>query len=174
MHHKAANWEDIFVSPSEYSVLVLGLGNTLLTDDGVGVHVARQLASHAATPPWLQPLDGGTLGFRLLDVLCGADAVLIIDAAQLGAGAGTIRIFDRDELVQYVSRSDRSSAHEAGLTDLLTLARLGGFAPTYLALMGIQPQTIDWGESLSPAVENSVFAASQLAISTGRGWRNAA
>ncbi len=151
-------------------VLVLGLGNTLLADDGVGVHVARQLASDPATPAWLHPLDGGTLGFRLLDALAQADAVLIVDAAQLGASAGTIRIFDREELIAHVSGAERSSAHEAGLADLLTLARLEGFAPRYLALLGIQPQTLDWGEALSPAVAAASVAAATLAVRTCSGW----
>lgn len=156
--------------PAKRNVLVLGLGNTLLADDGVGVHVARQLGDDPVTPHWLQPLDGGTLGFRLLGALAKADAVLIVDAAQLGASPGTIRLMDRDELVQHVSCSGRSSAHEAGLADLLTLARLEGFAPKYLALLGIQPQTIDWGEALSPPVAKAVPAARQLAVSTGLGW----
>jgi hydrogenase maturation protease len=161
-------------SAAKHSVLVLGLGNTLLADDGVGVHVARQLAADPARPPWLQPLDGGTLGFRLLDLLRQTDALLIVDAAQLGAAAGTIRLFDRAELDQHVSRSGRISAHEAGLADLLTLAKLAGLAPKYLALLGIQPQTVDWGETLSPPVASAAFAARQLAISTGLGWLSAA
>ena len=160
-------------NPAKNRVLVLGLGNTLLTDDGVGVHVARQLGCDPATPNWIQPLDGGTLGFRLLGTLSRADAVLIIDAAQLGAPAGTIRLFDRDELVRHIGRSDRSSAHEAGLADLLTLARLEGFRPKYLALLGIQPQTIDWGETLSPPVAAAALAARQLAVSTGQAWVSA-
>jgi hydrogenase maturation protease len=170
MNHKVAIRSDISVSPVEYSLLVLGLGNTLLGDDGVGVHVARQLGCDPGTPQWLQPLDGGTLGFRLLDSLRQADAVLIVDAAQLGACAGTMRLIDHDELIQHVSVSGRSSTHEAGLADLLTLARLEGFAPKHLALLGIQPQTIDWCETLSPAVASAVSAASQLAVSTGIKW----
>ncbi len=78
-------------SPAIHHVLLLGLGNTLLADDGVGVHVVRQLAEDPERPAWLQPLDGGTLGFRLLDYLRQADAVLIVDAAELGACRSTRR-----------------------------------------------------------------------------------
>jgi len=155
-------------------VLVLGLGNTLLADDGVGVHVALQLGRDPVTPPWLQPLDGGTLGFRLLDTLAAADAVLLVDAAQFGAAAGTLRLFDRDELDQHISRTGRTSAHEAGLADLLTLAQLAGLAPRFLALLGIQPQTITWRDTLSPAVAQAVQPASRLAARTAQSWHEAA
>jgi hydrogenase maturation protease len=174
MNHAVAIRSNILVSPATYSVLVLGLGNTLLADDGVGVHVAWQLASDAGTPPWLRARDGGTLGFRLLDLVREADAVLIVDAAQFGAPAGTIRLFDRDELMEHVGRSGRSSAHQAGLADLLTLARLDGLAPKHLALLGIQPQIVDWGEILSPPVASAVSAARALAVRTGLEWFSAA
>jgi hydrogenase maturation protease len=151
-------------------VLVLGLGNTLLADDGVGIHIIRSLAQDPMTPPCLLPVDGGTLGFRLLDQIARAQAVLIIDAAQLGAPAGTVRLLDRQQLALHVQRSGRLSAHEAGLADLLTLARLEGFAPRYLALLGIQPQTIDWGQTLSPQVARAAPLACQLAVQTALAW----
>jgi len=115
-------------------VLVLGLGNTLLADDGVGVHVVRQLAGDPDTPPCLRTLDGGTLGFRLMDALTRSESVILVDAAQLRAPAGTLRLLDGHALADHVSRGGRMSAHEAGLVDLLTLARLMGWIPTHLAL----------------------------------------
>jgi hydrogenase maturation protease len=170
MNHIATLLAPFRENPAGHGVLVLGLGNTLLTDDGVGVHVARQLARDAGTPPWLRPLDGGTLGFRLLDALCGAYGVLIIDAAQMGETAGTIRLFDCDELTRHVSLAGRGSAHEAGLVDLLALARLAGLTHKHLALLGIQPQTVDWGETLSPAVASAITASCGLAMSIGSQW----
>jgi len=170
MNNMAATRNNMRVSRTNHDIVVLGLGNTLLADDGVGVHVVRQLAADPAGPSWIRPLDGGTLGFRLLGHLRQADAVLIVDAAELGATPGTIRIFDRDELAQHVGRSGRISAHEAGLTDLLSLARLEGFAPKKLALLGIQPQTIEWGEALSPALADAASLASQLVVSIGLSW----
>lgn len=160
-------------SSQNNTVLVLGLGNTLLADDGVGIHIVRSLGCDPATPPCLRPVDGGTLGFRLLGQISQADAVLIIDAAQLGAAAGTLRLLDRDELARHVARSGRISAHEAGLADLLTLARLEGFAPRHLALLGIQPQTVDWGEALSPRVADAAAIACRLAVQTAMSWMTA-
>jgi hydrogenase maturation protease len=159
-----------YTSLNNNTVLVLGLGNTLLADDGIGIHIVRSLGADPATPACLHPVDGGTLGFRLLEQIWQADAVLIIDAAQLGATAGTLRLFDREELSHHVARSGRISAHEAGLADLLTLARLEGFAPRHLALLGIQPQTMDWGEELSPLVADAASIACRLAVQTAMTW----
>ena len=121
-------------SSQNNTVLVLGLGNTLLADDGVGIHIVRSL---------------------------GCDP------------AGTLRLLDREELARHVARSGRISAHEAGLADLLTLARLEGFAPRHLALLGIQPQTVDWGEALSPRVADAAAIACRLAVQTAMSWMTA-
>jgi hydrogenase maturation protease len=152
-------------------VLVLGLGNILLADDGAGVHVVRHLASDPDSPPGLRPVDGGTLGFRLMAVLTQSEAVLIIDAAQLGEPGGTVRLLDQQALFEHVSRGGRMSAHEAGLVDILTLARLEGWAPERLALLGIQPQRIDWGEQLSEPVARSLPTACRAVVSTVLTWQ---
>ncbi len=152
-------------------VLVLGLGNTLLGDDGVGVHVVRHLANAPDTPPGLRPLDGGTLGFRLLAALLDSDAVIVVDAAQLGDPAGTICLLDQLVLADHVGRGGRMSAHEAGLVELLTMARIAGWAPTRLALVGIEPQRVDWGEQLSPSVALSFPAACRAVVRTVLAWQ---
>jgi len=154
-------------------VLVLGLGNTLLADDGVGVHVVRCLARDRRAPLGLHAVDGGTLGFRLLDHVTRSDAVLVVDAADFGEPGGTIRLLDQYALAGHISRGGRRSAHEAGLVDLLTLARLEGWAPARLALLGIQPQLIDWGEQLSEPVAHSVPTACRTAVQTVLAWQTA-
>jgi hydrogenase maturation protease len=155
-------------------VLVLGLGNTLLADDGVGVHVVRLLASDPSRPSGLSPIDGGTLGFRLLGSLTRSNAVLVVDAAELGEQPGALRLLDQDALADYVSRGGRMSAHEAGLVDLLTLARLEGWAPARLALLGIQPQRIEWDGALSESVSWSLPAACRVVVQTVLAWQAAA
>jgi hydrogenase maturation protease len=156
------------------NVLVLGLGNTLLGDDGVGVHVVRRLRSDAATPPWVRLVDGGTMGFRLTRLMGSAGEVLIIDAANLSEAPGTIRLLDAQTLAAHVGRDKKSSAHEAGLADLLTLARLENFAPRHLAVLAIQPLTIDWRETLSEPVEKAVNPACEMIRTTILDWCRAA
>jgi len=151
-------------------VTVLGLGNILLSDDGIGVHVARSLAMNPGSPQGLRALDGGTLGFRLMEALTQSDSVLIVDAALLGEKPGAIRLLERDELQRHVSRNGRMSAHEAGLSDMLTLARLEGWAPRHLALLAVQPETIDWGDALSEALARSVPTACRQATDKVLSW----
>jgi hydrogenase maturation protease len=155
-------------------VTVLGLGNILLADDGVGVHVARSLAMNPGSPQGLRALDGGTLGFRLMEALTQSDSVLIVDAALLGEKPGAMRLLESHELHRHVSRSDRMSAHEAGLADMLTLAKLEGWSPRHLALLAIQPQSIDWGDALSEALAQSVPAACRQATDKVLSWLAAA
>lgn len=158
-------------TPRTWDVLVLGLGNTLLSDDGVGVHVVRCLARDRHAPPGLHAVDGGTLGFRLLDHVTRSDAVLVVDAADFDEPGGTIRLLDQYALAGHIGRGGRRSAHEAGLVDLLTLARLEGWAPARLALLGIQPLLIDWGEQLSEPVAHALPTACRTAVQTVLAWQ---
>jgi hydrogenase maturation protease len=160
--------------PCVREVTVLGLGNILLSDDGVGVHVARSLAMNPGSPSRLRALDGGTLGFRLMEALIQLDSVLIVDAAMLGERPGAMRLLDERELHENISRSGRMSAHEAGLADMLTLARIEGWAPRNLALLGVQPQRLEWGLQLSEQVAQSVPAVCRAAVETVLTWQAAA
>jgi len=160
--------------PCVREVTVLGLGNILLSDDGVGVHVARSLAMNPGSPSRLRALDGGTLGFRLMEALIQLDSVLIVDAAMLGERPGAMRLLDERELHENISRSGRMSAHEAGLADMLTLARIEGWAPRNLALLGVQPQRLEWGLQLSEQVAQSVPAVCRAAVETVLIWQAAA
>jgi hydrogenase maturation protease len=152
-------------------VLVVGLGNILLADDGVGVHVVRRLATDPRAPAFLHPLDGGTLGFRLMEAVVRSEAALFIDAVQLGEPPGSIRLLERELLDAYTRRGGRVSAHEAGLVDLLTLARIDGWAPGHVAVLGVQPQRIDWDEQLSEPVTRALPDACRMAIDTAHRWR---
>jgi len=155
-------------------VLVLGLGNILLADDGVGVHVVRRLTADAATPPWVRAVDGGTAGFRLTSILADAGDVLIIDAADFSAAPGAIRLLDADVLAEHVARARKTSAHEAGLADILGLMRMEDFSFRHLAVLAIQPRMIDWGETLSDEVAKAVGVACALVKQTVIEWRRAA
>jgi hydrogenase maturation protease len=152
------------------NILVLGLGNTLLADDGVGVHVVRRLRADAQIPPWLRAVDGGTMGFRLTGLLGDEAGVLIIDAADFAAAPGSMRLLGAENLAAHIATGTRTSAHEAGLVDLLALLRLQDCAPRHLAVLAIQPGRVDWGEVLSAEVANAVGPACALAKTTVSAW----
>jgi hydrogenase maturation protease len=119
-------------------------------------------------------LEGGTLGFRLMAAITASQCVIVVDAEQLNERPGTVRLLHHQALADHVSRGGRMSAHEAGLVDLLTLARLEGWAPARLALLGIQPKVVDWGDRLSLPVSRSLPLACRAVIRTARAWQAAA
>lgn len=135
--------------PSPRNTLVLGIGNTLLGDEGIGVHAVRYLADNDALPEPVSYLDGGTLSFTLAGPLGEAQHLVVIDAAELGAPPGRVAVFEDDELERYLRRTRGRSVHEVSLLDLLSVASLTDTLPQRLALVGVQPQEVDWADGLS-------------------------
>ncbi len=132
------------------SVLVLGIGNLIMSDDGVGVRVVQRLAAEFRFPPSVTVLDGGTLGLDLLPRLEGVERLLVVDAVETGGVPGTpVRMVD-DEIP--VALETKVSPHQMGLKDLLAVASFQGFAPREMVLWGVQPERLDLGMELSPAV----------------------
>ncbi len=135
--------------------LVLGIGNLLLRDEGVGVHVARALASatessEGGLPPGTRVVDGGTLGLDLLPLLADADGVVLVDAANLHREPGAVAVLRGDELAS--GMAGHLSPHQVGLGDLLGAARLMGSLPGRICLVAIQPADIEPGLDLTPEV----------------------
>ncbi len=134
------------------TTLVLGIGNTLLTDEGVGIAAMRELQARFAHRDDIQFLDGGTLSFTLAVPISECDALLVIDAAELGEAPGTMRHFEGEEMDRFLGANRKSSVHEVGLLDLMSISRLDGHWPERRALIGIQPAAVEWGEVLTPQV----------------------
>jgi hydrogenase maturation protease len=136
----------------DMKILVLGIGNTLLTDEGVGVVAMHELEDRFGTRADMEFLDGGTLSFTLAVPISECTALLVIDAAELGAAPGTVRSFEGEEMDRFLGANKKSSVHEVGLLDLMSISRLTGCWPDRRALIGIQPAVVAWGETLTPAV----------------------
>ena len=134
-------------------ILVLGIGNSLLADEGVGVVAMRQLESRFAAREDMEFVDGGTLSFTLAVPISECEALLVIDAAELGAAPGTVRSFEGEEMDRFLGENRKSSVHEVGLMDLRAISLLTGFWPQLRALIGVQPGFVGWGEELTPAVD---------------------
>ena len=150
--------------------LILGIGNTLLTDEGVGVHVVRHLATHHAGEPDVTYLDGGTLSFTLAGDIADHDFLIVVDAARLEGPPGTVRCFEEEEMDRYLGRA-QMSVHEVGLSDLMDMARLSDTLPRHRALIGIQPASLDWGDAPSVEVAPAVAVAAGLVLNLARRWR---
>jgi hydrogenase maturation protease len=152
--------------------VVLGIGNVLLTDDGAGVHAARRLAAALHRRADVQVIDGGTLSFTLAPLIAEAERLIVIDAAQLQAPAGTVRTY-YDQAFDRFLGSAKLTVHEVGLVDLLDIARLTDGIPAQRALVAVQPDSIGWGETLTPAVEASVSCIVSRALELLDAWPDA-
>lgn len=151
------------------NTLILGIGNTLLSDEGVGIHVLNLLQT---THPELQNItyvDGGTLSFTLAAYIEDSDNLIVIDAAQLKAPAGTVRTMVGIEMDAFLGAA-RRSPHEVGLLDLFDIARLTESLPVKRALIGIQPDRIDWGMSPTCKVAEALPTAVEHALELLRLW----
>lgn len=148
---------------------VLGIGNTLLTDEGLGVHVVNYLISKHPSRGEIDIVDGGTLGFELLTTVENANGLVVVDAAMLGREPGTIEVLRDQEMDGYLGLP-RRSAHEVGLRDLLDMARLNGRLPPRRALIAVQPARIEWGDTLSVAVGDAVISAASVVLQVIEGW----
>jgi hydrogenase maturation protease len=151
------------------SVLVLGIGNPLLADDGAGVHAALQLVERAAGRDDVTILDAGTLSFSLLPALQNADGLIAIDATRDGGRPGELRVCEGEEFDRFVRRSGRS-VNEVGLADLLERARRSGQLPENRVLIGVEPEVVDWGLELSPTVAAALSRCVDLALEFIERW----
>ena len=144
--------------------LIMGVGNTLLTDEGAGVHAMEFLQSSRAWPSHVEFLDAGTLSFTLADAIAAADNLIILDAAELDGQPGEVRTFVGDALDEFLS-SGKRSVHEVGFADRMDIARLQECLPANRALIGIQPADFGWGDRPGAAVSDAIpQAAEQAAI----------
>ena len=133
-------------------VLVAGLGNPLMGDEGVGVRVAEALQARCGLPPDVEVLDLGTAGMKLLHAIRGRRRAILVDCARMGDPPGTIRRFTER---QVRSRKELAglSLHEADLLGVLELAARLGEKPDEVVLFGIEPADLSPGEGLSEALE---------------------
>ncbi len=134
-------------------VVVLGLGNPLMGDEGIGVYLVEQLSNLAAEYPSVDFLDAGTGGLSVLHYIEGRRKAVIIDCAFMDETPGVIRRFAPDE-VRSRKVLAHQSLHEADLLRIIEIARQLGQAPEEIVIFGIQPQRIELTQELSPALMN--------------------
>ncbi len=135
--------------PQRPPILVLGLGNILLRDEGIGVHVVRALAD-LAWPAEVELCDGGTAGLNLLDLLADRSSVIVIDALDSDDPVGSIRCLHENELG--AECQPLLSLHDLGLMEALAAARRIGCAPQRIAVIGVRPRVVAWGLELSAEI----------------------
>ena len=142
------------MADNERSLLVLGLGNLLCADDGLGVHAVASLLRRFEVPTNARVLDGGTLGMSLLGCFEGADDVVLVDAIAGDGPAGTLVRLEDDDVAPAVRT--RLSCHQIGVADLLDALLLIGGYPDRVVFWGMVPESLELDTNLSPAVATNL------------------
>lgn len=152
--------------------LILGIGNSLLQDEGAGVHAIRMLSEQIAQRDDIELMDGGTLSFTLAGAIEDAEQLIVIDAAQYDGEPGTTKVFVGEQMDAFIGGNRKLSVHEVSLIDLMMIARLADRLPQQRALIGIQPHSIDWGETPSPPVAGAIRLACDQALQLVAEWQS--
>lgn len=144
-------------------ILVLGIGNLLWADEGFGIRALEALHAQWRFRPGVRLLDGGTQGLYLLPYVKSCRRLLIFDAVDYGLRPGTVKIVQGDEVPAFMGVK-KMSLHQTGFQEVLTLARLQGWQPADVALIGVQPAVLeDYGGSLSDVVKDKLPVAVESA-----------
>lgn len=143
-------------------LLVLGLGNVLCADDGLGVVAVERLLARYEPPEGVRILDGGTLGLSLLAYTCDARAILLLDAIRGDGPPGTPVRLEGEEVAPAVR--DRLSVHQIGVADLLDSMRLIDRYPRRMMLLGLVPESLELRVGLSPSVARGLAGLVQSAV----------
>ncbi len=146
--------------------LILGIGNLLLSDEGVGCRCVEELERRYVLPPAVSCVDGGTAGFELLPLVEDAQALIIIDALKDGRAPGTLVLVENDAVPRLMLT--RTSPHQIGICEVLATAQLTGKVPKRLLFFGIEPKSLEVAMGLSPEVSQALDKALDAVVSSLR------
>lgn len=149
-------------------ILVLGIGNLVMSDDGVGVKVVQQLQRDYTFPKQVEIMDGGTLGLDLLPKLEGIVRLIVVDAVETGKSPGSCVRLTGEQLP--IALATKLSPHQMGLKDLLAVAELLGHMPNEMVLIGVQPGSIEMDTELTAAVAAKVDELATMIIRELAQW----
>ena len=133
--------------------LILGIGNILLSDEGIGVRAVQKLEQKPELTAFLDIVDGGTCGMELLDCIANRKYLIIIDAVLANKNAGEIIVLHNEKIPTFFSR--KISPHQLGICDVLSALTLTEELPEHICLIGIQPESLESGIGLSKTIENA-------------------
>jgi hydrogenase maturation protease len=153
----------------QQSIAVVGIGNSLLTDDGAGIHTLERFARDN-DDEGVCCLDGGTVGLALLDRLSNLNGLVALDAMKLGKEPGAVTVLLGEDMDSHL-RNQHGSVHEVGLSDLMDALRLSGQLPENRALIGIEPEDMNWGTEPTATVAAAIPEAAALTHNLVREWR---
>lgn len=136
--------------------IVIGIGDALLTDEGVGVRAVDAIKPFYSAEESIEFIDAGALSFTLINYFDKCDNLIIVDATNLRTEPGSIKVFVNDEVKQFLDYYTPDSLNDVNLFDVFSIARLMDRYPKQLALIAVQPDALSWGAQLSPPVEEAL------------------
>lgn len=148
-------------------IVVLGVGNILLSDEGVGVHAVNALSAAWRLPPEVEVIDGGTSAMDCLDAIASADLLLIADCMRSKKAPGTITRLADDELNAFFRT--KISPHQVGLSDVLATLLVHDLQPRSVVLIGVEPQSFALGMELTPEIAERIPAVAEALADELRG-----
>jgi hydrogenase maturation protease len=149
-------------------ILVVGVGNLLMGDDGVGIHAVRELANRKM-PVGVDVIDGGTAGMDLLRLVEGYSKVLIIDAVDAGQEPGALLRFTPEDISTHAA-DFAVSLHQTEILKVMELATWMGQSLPPTVIYGVQPKEIDWSTGLSPAVQARLSSLVEAVLEEVSRW----
>ena len=155
------NTTDTPTPDNQKKTTVLGVGNLLLSDEGVGVHVVKRLMG-MALPPEVEVIDGGVSGLGLMNIVARADHLIVIDAVRAGGPPGSIYRFGSEDLTAHPD-TYKMSVHEIGILEVLNLSRFVGQTPK-TTIIGVEPKSMEMGMDLSPEIQAKVPRVIELIL----------
>jgi hydrogenase maturation protease len=147
--------------------IVLGLGNLVHSDDGLGVHAIQALQLDLRVPSNVELVDGGTQGLGLLSHISSVRHLLVIDAIDAGQPSGTLLRFEGTSLK---GLPGKASVHQLGFADLMVALQLLGESPGEVVVLGVQPMSTEWGAELTPPVKSALSSLVDCAIAQLKSW----
>lgn len=149
-------------------IALIGIGNILLRDEGVGVHVINAIKERYTFSPEVEIVDGGTMGLDLITIIENKDKVLIIDAVDFGKESGYIGMLENEKIPTVLD--PKLSAHHINLSDCLFALKLIDSIPSEICLIGIQPESIDIGVDMSYCIADKIDILIGMALKKLEDW----
>jgi hydrogenase maturation protease len=137
--------------------IVIGLGNLLLSDEGIGIHLIRKLSEHQDKFPSVEFIDTGTGGMTVLHLIANRKKAVIIDCVKMGKKPGTIKRFEPAD-VKTTKKMMHFSLHEADILRIISLSRQLGECPDRIVIFGIEPESLEMGQKLSETLSGGIDA----------------
>ena len=153
---------------NEPTITILGLGNILMTDEGVGVRTINEFERRYEVPDYVEIVDGGAAGLDLIPFIEGREKVMMVDAVNFDREPGYIDLLENDAIPVRITQ--KASMHHLGLMDVLCIVRMSGNLPKELCLIGIQPKSLDLGIDMTKEMWDKVDDLIECIAAKLRDW----